>query len=163
MLTCFKWQSLLGVVFLAQAALVRAEQASGPQRPLIFGTVAEMKRRGQDASADYRAEVKLTLEVVSSGYIGQPATFEVSIHNLGPYPTPANASLLIKFGTVVGDEDYGLLFGELAPGERRVVQFKHAPLLPSVDVVVSEGIWDRISLGSTRSRVQKRVSSVYDP
>ena len=98
----FKWQYILCVALLAQAATSWAQQEAVPPEPLRFGPVAEMKLRGQTASVDYRAEVKLTLSKISSGHIGQPATFEVEIHNTGTHPTPSDASLLIKISSSPG-------------------------------------------------------------
>jgi hypothetical protein len=163
MLPCLKWQSVVCVAFLALVAPSWAQQEPGPQQPLRFGTVAEMKRRGQTASIDYRAKVNLTLSKTSSGYIGQPARFEVDIHNIDTDPTPTDASLLIKITSSVGTEEYGLLFGTVAPKARRTVSFEYTPLLPSLDVEVNEGIWDSRSTGWAAGGVAQHLSCQYDP
>jgi hypothetical protein len=162
MVPCFKWQSVLCLAFLAQAPTTWAQQEPEPQKPLRFGLVAEMKRRGQTASADCRAEVKVTLRKISSSYLGQPATFEVNIRNIGTHPTPTDASLFIKIRSTVGMEEYGLLFGEVASKEERTVRFEYTPLLPSVDMVATEGIWNSNSTGWTQPRAELRLSFHYD-
>jgi hypothetical protein len=105
MTPCFKWQFVLGVAFFAQATTTWAQQQPGSQKPLRFGPIAEMQRRGQTASIDYRATVTLTIRRSRSGYIGQPSTFEVDIHNTGTHPTPADASLFIRIGNSVWAEE----------------------------------------------------------
>jgi hypothetical protein len=165
MVPCFKWQSVLCIAFLTQAATAWAQQELGPKQQLRFGPVAEMKRRGQTASVDFRAQVKLTLRKTNSGYIGQPNTFEVEIHNAGTHPTTTDASLLIRIG--IGNdfatEEYGWRFGVVAPKEKQTVRFEYKPLLPSLELVVTEGIWDSRSMGWTQVRAEKRFSCQYDP
>jgi hypothetical protein len=161
MAPCFK--SILCVVLLVQAPAAWAQSKQEPQAPLQFGPVAEMKRRGQTASVDYRCEVKLALNKIKSGYLGQPVTMAVEIHNIGTRPTPRDASLLITIRGSAGTEEYGLRFGEVVPKEKRTVRFDYTPLLPSLDVAVTEGIWDSNSWGSTNERAELHLATHYDP
>jgi hypothetical protein len=163
MAPCFKLEAVLCVVFLAQPATTPAQQEPDLQTPLRFAPLAEMKRRGQTASWDFEAEVKVTLRKTCTAYIGQPATFEVEINNIGTQPTPVNASLLIKISSSFVTGEYGLLFGAVAPKEKRTVRFEYKPLLPSLDVVVTEGLWDDKATGWTQPRAEKHFSFQYDP
>ncbi|MBM4071942.1 MAG: HEAT repeat domain-containing protein [Planctomycetes bacterium] len=166
MVACFKWQLIVCVVFLAQALAASAPQEprpqdSKPQEPLR--SIAEMKRRGLTASVDLGAELKMSVKKTSNGYVDQPATFEVAIHNIGTETTLADASLLIKFTNGLGTEDYGLRFGAVSPNEKRTVSFEYKPLLPSLHVEVCEGIWDDNSTGWTQARTSARFYIPYDP
>jgi hypothetical protein len=163
MVPCFKWQSVLCVAFLAQAATAWAQEQPEQQTPLRFAPIAEMQRRGQTASIDYQAAVTLTLSRIRSGYIGQPSTFEVEIHNVGTRPTPANASLFVKMSSFAGADEFGLLYGKLAPNAKRTYRFEYKPPLPSLEVAANQGIWDSKGRGWAEGGVKQHYSWQYDP
>jgi hypothetical protein len=163
MAPCFKWQSVLCVVFLTQATTTCAQQAPGPKQPLRFGPVAEMQRRGQTASLDYRATLTLTLRRIRSGYIGQASTFEVELHNVGTHPTKADASLFIKIGNAGWSDEYGLVLGVVAPKAKQTVSFEYKPPLPSLEVLVAEGTWNGTVRGHAEGGAKQHFSWQYDP
>jgi hypothetical protein len=67
---------------------------------------------------------------------------------------PPNASLFIKIGNTSGADEYGLLFGAVAPKAKRTVRFEYNPPLPSLDVVVTKGIWDSKTRGWAEGGVE---------
>lgn len=160
MLPFSRWKWIVCVALLFYALTTWADEQPGPQKHLQFGTVAEMKRRGQTASVDFRAELKVTLRKTSGSKIGQPSRFEVEVLNTGTLPTPADASFLVSISSAAMEE-YGLLFGALVPKEKRTVGFEHTPLLPWLDVEVAEGIWDSHSMGWTEPRAKERFVFQY--